>query len=174
LRIQACTLARTHPGVALELLERYFALPDDFDHAQAFVDRATALLALGRLEDAVDTYEMALAREVGFPNVRTQAYLDLPFLIAITPLPERYGRAMELLRQHEDRLTFPVDHFRRNASRALMLADGGDQPGAQVHARRALEAAQEEASGFRYHPAVGLVEGEHEDLIANLEAFVDA
>ena len=42
LRIQACTLARSYPEVALKLLDRYFELPDDFDHAQAHVDRATA------------------------------------------------------------------------------------------------------------------------------------
>ena len=44
LRIQACTLARSHPEIALELLERYLALPDDFDRAQAYVDRAMAFL----------------------------------------------------------------------------------------------------------------------------------
>ena len=42
LRVQVCTLARSHPDVALKLLDRYFALPNDFDHAQAHVDRASA------------------------------------------------------------------------------------------------------------------------------------
>src|SRR5687767_8082388 len=51
LRIQACTLGRSHPDVALKLLERYFSLPNDFDHAQAHVDRATAYLALGRVAE---------------------------------------------------------------------------------------------------------------------------
>ena len=57
LRIQACTLARSHPEVALKLLDRYFELQDDFDHAQAHVDRATALLALGRVGEALAAYE---------------------------------------------------------------------------------------------------------------------
>jgi len=52
LRIQACTLASSHPMVALELLDRYFGMTDDFDHAQAYVDKATALKALGRIEEA--------------------------------------------------------------------------------------------------------------------------
>ena len=56
LRIQACTLARLHPDVALKLLDRYFALPNDFDHAQAHVDRATAYLALGRVAEALTAY----------------------------------------------------------------------------------------------------------------------
>ena len=65
LRIQACTLARSYPEVALKLLDRYFELPDDFDHAQAHVDRATALLSMDRVEDAIASYEAALAREAG-------------------------------------------------------------------------------------------------------------
>src|SRR5580693_8248935 len=67
LRIQACSLARSHPDVALRLLDRYFTLKDDFDHAQAFVDRATALLALGRVNEAIESYNAALAREAEFP-----------------------------------------------------------------------------------------------------------
>src|SRR5688500_13421369 len=80
LRIQASTLARSHPDVALKLLDRYFELTDNFDHAQAHVDRATALLALGRVSDAIASYEAALAREAAFPKLQTQAYLDLPYL----------------------------------------------------------------------------------------------
>jgi hypothetical protein len=53
LRIQASVLAETHPESALQLLDRYFALPDDFDHTQAHVDRATALIALGRIDEAL-------------------------------------------------------------------------------------------------------------------------
>src|SRR5262245_14257718 len=62
LRIQASMLARSHPDAALALLARYFELPNDFDHAQAHVDRATAYLALGRVADAVGAYEAALER----------------------------------------------------------------------------------------------------------------
>lgn len=38
LRIQACVLAKSHPDVALRLLDQYFVLGDDWDAAQAYVD----------------------------------------------------------------------------------------------------------------------------------------
>lgn len=59
LRIQASTLASSHPEVALRLLDEYFRLNDNFDHAQTYVDRATAYLAMGQLEDAIQAYEDA-------------------------------------------------------------------------------------------------------------------
>ena len=169
LRIQASTLARSCPEVALRLLDRYFQLPDDFDHAQAHVDRATALLALGQIDEATAAYEAALAREAVFPKLLTQACLDLPFLIATRGIGGRYRRAVELLHAHIARLMFPVDHFRWNAARALIAAAEGDAATARTHAARALETAGRDHTGFAYHPTVGLVTAEHADLIERLE-----
>jgi tetratricopeptide (TPR) repeat protein len=174
LRIQACTLARSHPEVALKLLDRYFELPDDFDHAQAHVDRATALVALGRVNEASASYEAALGREAAFPNLKTQAYLELPFLIATHGIREQYGRALKLLQVHAARLLLPVDHFRWHASRALIAADSHEPAVARVHAERALEAAAQEHSGFRYHPSVGLVTEQYDSVIKKLEACIAA
>lgn len=170
LRIQASTLARSHPEVALELLDRYFELPDDFDRAQAHVDRATALIVLGRVDDAIASYEAALAREAAFPNLRTQAYLDLPYLIATRGIREQYGRALQLLQVDEASLMFPVDRFRWHAARALIAAGSQEPRVARVHAERALEAAARERSGFRYHPSVGLVTEQYDSVIRKLEA----
>jgi tetratricopeptide (TPR) repeat protein len=171
LRIQACTLARSHPNVALKLLDRYFELPDNFDHAQAHVDRATALLALGRVGDAISAYEAALAREAVFPSLQTQAYLNLPYTVATRGIREQYPRALELLHLHESRIMFPVDRFCWHAARALIAADTGEIEASQVHARRALEAAASDHSGFRYHPSVGLVTEQYDGVIAKLEAL---
>jgi len=171
LRIQACTLAGSHPEVALKLLDRYFELPDDFDHAQAHVDRATALLAQGQVKEAITSYEAALEREAAFPNLRTQAWLELPFLIATRELREQYDRALELLQAYERRLMFPVDHFRWQAARALIAADSQEPAVARLHAARALDAAASEHSGFRYHPGVGLVAQQYGSVISKLEAY---
>jgi len=174
LRIQACTLARSHPDVAIRLLDRYFSLKDDFDHAQAYVDRATALLTLGRTNEAVESYSAALAREVEFPNLLTQAYLDLPYLIATRGIRERYSYAMRILEQHKARLMFPVDHFRWHAACALITAETHDDVTAKAHAQRALEAAALDHSGFRYHPTVGLVTDQYDDLVQKLKQYAAA
>src|SRR5262245_2750343 len=171
LRIQACTLARSHPEIALKLLDRYFELPDDFDHAQAHVDRATAFLALGRVKDAITSYEAALRREAVFPNLRTQACIELPYLIATRGIREQYNRALQLLQDYEARLMFPVDRFRWHAARALIAADSQEPMAARIHAERALQAAASESSGFRYHSSVGLVTEEYDSIITKLEAY---
>jgi tetratricopeptide (TPR) repeat protein len=171
LRIQACTLARSQPEVALRLLDRYFRMPDDFDHAQAHVDRADALLALNRVPEAIESYEAALARESAFPNLQTQAYLDLPYVIATRGLRDHYGRAVELLLTSEARLMFPVDRFRWYTARTLIAAAEGDHQLARTNANRALEAASVDNSGFRYHASVGLVTGKYDDVIRKLEEY---
>lgn len=98
LRIQASTLCECNPVVALGLLDRYFAQGDErFDEAQAYVDRASALLALGRTDEAVESYEEALRTESRMPNLLTQAYIELPYLIAVRGIRARNGRALEVL-----------------------------------------------------------------------------
>jgi tetratricopeptide (TPR) repeat protein len=174
LRIQASHLAGSHPDVALSLLERYFALPDQFDQAQAHVDRAQALLSLGRVEEAIESYEAALVREGAFPKLQTQAYLDLPFLIASQRLKGYYDRALQLLEEHQGRLMFPVDHFRWHAAHCLIAAEAGAVAVAKSHAERALQASNAEHSGFRHDPAVGLIRGQYDELVQHLRACVAA
>jgi tetratricopeptide (TPR) repeat protein len=172
LRIQACTLAPTHPEVALRLLDLYFGLPIEFDHAQAHVDRATAFLALGRINDAITSYEAALAREAVFPNLQTQAYLDLSYLISTCAIREQYNRALHLLQTHEARLTFPIERFLWHAAYALIAADLQDRRAAKFHAEQALKASQAEHSGFRYDASLGLVTEHYDGVIKKLEALI--
>ena len=172
LRIQACTLARSDPNAALGLLRRYFAQADErFDDAQAHVDRATALLTLGRLDDALNSYEDALKVEAAIPNIRTQAYVDLPYRISVHGVRSRYDRALEILRDHCHRLTFPVDHFKWNAAQAILAGDRGLRDQAQQFAMSALSFAARDHSGFRYHPNIGLVSEEHADALRQLQTL---
>ena len=171
LRIQAATLAGSHPEVALKLLDEYFEMPDHFERAQAYADRATALLALGRVDEAVSAYEAALSREAAFPNLRTRSYLGLPYVIATRRMRSLYDRAREILMAHEKELMFAVDHFLWNAAHALIAMDLQEADIAKVHAQRALEAAARKDSGFRYHPSVGLVPEQYDNVVRKLESY---
>jgi hypothetical protein len=170
LRIQACVLTASHPEVAHALLDRYFTFPDQVDAAQAHVDRAHAFLAQARIEDAVSAYERALTREAEFPNLLTQAYIDLPFEIATRGLSQHYDRALDLLHMHRGRLTFPVDHFKWNAAQAL-IAKATRRDTCYSFARAALEAADRRTSDFRYHSDLGLVPGSLVGVIGEMRAL---
>jgi tetratricopeptide (TPR) repeat protein len=172
IRVQASTLAKSHPEVSLKLLDRYFDMPDDFYHAQAYCDKATALLALGRIDEAVESYDAAIAREEEFPQLQTQAHLELPFTVAVGKLSAQYPRALEVLGKYEDRLLFPVDYFKWHTAHALIAADQ-DQPESAIdHAREALAAADRKHSGFDSHPKAGLVAGRFGEVKVTLKELV--
>ena len=164
LRLQAGGLAEKHPRVALKLLDQYFGLGEHWDHAQAHVVRATALLCLGDTEQAIESYEAALMYEEQRPSVLTQAYLRLPFVVAVHGIKARYKQALLILNQNKSRLTFPVEHFIWNTSYALIHLDLGNVPAAKEHARAALDAASKEQSDFRYHRSVGLVDSHYDNI----------
>lgn len=171
LRIQASTLASIEPAVALRLLEQYFSLKEDFDHAQAFCDMANAYTALGNVTGAIDAYRQALEREEAFPNLKTDAYLAFPTMIVENQLKQHYGEALAVLDSNVDRLMFPVDFFRWHALVALIEEEAGNTEQASTHAAEALEAAQVKKSGFRFHQNLGLVGEENSWLVTKARSI---
>lgn len=174
LRIQACTLAETRPEVALLLLGRYFEQEDRFDEAQAYVDRATALIALGRADEAVAAYEDALRAESRNPGLLTEAGFELPYLVAVTARVGHYDRALRVLERSSELMAFPVQQFKWNAAQALIAGARKQMSEAREFAKRALEAAGKDHSGFRYHAKLGLVSKEHADALRLLQAYCDS
>lgn len=171
LRIQACIIASTGPDVALSLLKQYFALNDDFDHAQAYCGMATAYVAKGEIENAINAYGKALERESAFPNLKTDAYIRYPMLIVENKLIKLYQSASEVLDAHKESLMFPVDHFRWHAAKAIIVAAIGGKEHAAEHVRMAFEAAKIKKSGFRFHQSLGLVGKEYKGMVNELRAI---
>jgi tetratricopeptide (TPR) repeat protein len=164
LRIQAGYLAENRPEIALMLLEKYFSLGDHFDKAQAFLDQATAYTSLGRIEEAIWSLLKALKREQEFPNLRTQAWSSYALLVVSNNLKSQFEKTTQILDEQKSQLTFPVDKFVWHAAYALIKEAQGSLQAARDEANEALAAAQMDHSGFRYHPKVGLVGSDYDEI----------
>lgn len=160
--IQALTLADNHPEVSLRLVNEYFeSRKDQFDDVRALLAKANAYRTLNDLDGCISAFKEVLGREREFPNHQTGVYLDYPYLVATQKIENEYPNALDVLNEHVDRLTFPLDHYKWHASKALINNDGSE-------AQKALEAAKVKKSGFRFHQDVGLVGKEYEKTIKHL------
>ena len=159
IKIQAAYLAKRYPGVALQLIDEYLATGDQYFLADAHGTRAKAFIALGRIDDAIAAYKEALAAEDAHPGYITTARLDYPKLVAECRLTNEYDSALDVLttrfepHDHE----WPNNRYVWNGSAALIAYEMGDLAEAQEFAERALRAAAQTESPFRYHRSLGLV-----------------
>lgn len=171
LRIQASYLTKTHPKVALDLIDRYFDLGEHFDMASAYLSKAEALIALNDIDGALVAYEAAIQRERQYPKLITQAYLDFPCFVLANEIEHMYARALDVLENEQRRLMFPDDRYRANGARALLFHHFARTDEAQACAVIALAAAQEVHSGFRHHPKVGVVRQTEDEFYTKVAAL---
>ncbi|MCX8476099.1 MAG: hypothetical protein MT490_09910 [Sphingomonas sp.] len=159
LQIQAGQIASSHPEVALALIDEYFETGDDFVVPSALCTKAEAMLALGKVQEALDAYRQALAWEDAHPNFITTARIDLPKLVAEQRIESEYDFALDILttRFKASDHQFPSMRYYWNGSCALITHERGEVAEAKEFADRALRAAAQTESPFRYHRSVGIV-----------------
>ncbi len=175
LRIQAYHLALAHHhAAAIELLDRLFAeFPEHIELAQAHCQKAGSLAKLGQLDAAVQEYRVALQSERDFPSVRTDAWLELGWLVVERQLTQYYAEALEVLQEFrkEDGFQFPVTEYKYAAIQALLAEFRGEKARACEFARQALLQAARTTSGLQYHPRVGLVGSERNTFASRLRVL---
>lgn len=158
LRIQSSYLVKSHPAVAVALLDRYFAMGEHIDMASAYVARAEALAELGDVHGAAAAYVDALDRESRYTFVQTMASIDFPCFVLKAEITSLYAAAMDVLDDRErSPPLFPIDRYRAHGARALLLQHFDRIEEARAQAMLAMEAAGAQSTGLRYHPHVGLV-----------------
>ena len=172
LRIQALHLTEAAPprfDVALALLDRLITeYPDNLQLAQAHLQRAECLVILGRIEEGIAAFRSALATEREFPHSRTAAYLCFAYFVATSNMERLHDEALDVLEEFGHEEMFPREIFLHNAALALIAHATGESSVAREAAARALTAASQSQSGFRYHPTVGLVEQADPTVTARL------
>jgi tetratricopeptide (TPR) repeat protein len=175
LRIQAVTLLATgSPALvpsALALVARLLREYPDEEQLLARTTRAECLARLGRWDEALDAYRVALDWERTHSGHHAEAYLDFVHLILYLERRDLYGEAEGVLDAFGGTELFPVSGFRFAAARALLAEYAGDRSRAIRWAQTALEAAARTESGLRYHPDLGLVGSQHTTTVARLRAL---
>jgi tetratricopeptide (TPR) repeat protein len=166
LQIQAAQLAKKYPGVALGLIDEYFQTQDDFVVPSAYCARAEAYMSLGLINEAVTAYQSALEWENGHPNFITNARINLPILIVENRLEAEYDNALCVLtdRFKASDHSWPSMRYYWNGCCALITYERGQKSEAREFAERALRAAAETESPFRYHRSMGLVTNAADDF----------
>ena len=163
-RIQAYELYRAdriqYARDALKLLDMIVEnWMDDAQRASVQHQRAECLKDLGRDAEAINAYRETFIEQRRHPSDLTNAHLDFAWWIATSKMHELFDEAMIVLDEftRKGQIAFPAAIYYSEGSRALIQAARGEQQLASTHARRALDAAEAEHSGLRYHPKVGLV-----------------
>jgi tetratricopeptide (TPR) repeat protein len=171
LTIQAGYLTKKYPNVALSLIDEYFDTGDDFHVPSALCIRADCYISLDRISDAVSTYKQALDWELSYPGLTTTAGIDLAKLVANQRLSNEYDYVLEILttRFKPSDLQFPNLRYRWNGCNALIANDLGHTAEAQEFAERALQAAAQTESPFRYHRDVSVVRSASDDFARRLK-----
>jgi tetratricopeptide (TPR) repeat protein len=174
LRIQAYSLAKSEPLVALRLIDEYFATGDTSLVAAAYSDRAMALETLGLIPDAIESHRRSIDWSATHPGHQTVSRLHLPFLIATSGQQEHYDMAIQLLQSPDLKLVFPVEMFLYSTTLAIIFSERGQASSALKFAESALQAAGSRESMLPRHPKLGLVGDRFPNELKRMERLVKA
>ncbi len=141
--------------------------------AAAYNKKAGCYLKLGDVEDAIADYRrvFAIERELGSPATLT--FFDFGKLVTEKHLRDHFDEALTALDAGAKYLGkhLPADTFNLFGIRSLIAAQKGEIKKAKEFAYIALEAAEQNNSGIRYHPKFGLVEDRESKFYDAIEAI---
>ena len=138
LSLQGNSLIASHPRVAEALLERAIATGEPSETPRAACYFALSRVAQGKVEEAIQAYEIAISAERHNPAFRSTAGVDQAFLIAAFNRIEQYGNALDQLAMAsgEDWSLASVEAL---AAESIIRHEKGERGLAQQLARAALQ-----------------------------------
>jgi tetratricopeptide (TPR) repeat protein len=177
--VQGYTLVEAGAQYRAEAIALFDYVIDRFSDSITFVQalsaKADCLFSSGDTEGALIYYGQAIQRMRVKPNVQTWAWLEFAWIVATKELSDHYEATLDLLDEFgSERQLFPVVAFRFFGCRALIHSACGRTDLAAGAARAALEAADKEVSGLRYHPKIGIVGSSYDDIRTRLTAIARA
>lgn len=157
---------------ALVLLEKILnEFPTSFELAQTYSQKASCLAKLGKIDEALSFYRLAINTEKKFPRVGTRAWISFGRVVAENKLTTFFTEALDILKAQPTVMEFPADTYEKSGICAIISAQRGETEAAKNLAVSALKAAAEVHSGFRYHPTVGLVRDKESRFYKSIEAI---
>ncbi len=142
LAIQAVVLADSQPEVTIRLAQHYFETRTGrFNDSRVLAAQGNAYRTLGKVDDALASYQAALARQREFPSSVAVSGTSVAYYIATEGIDDQYGFALSLLEDDSGGSIWPVSVFRWNAAKALILSASGEFDAARRFSLGALEAA---------------------------------
>jgi tetratricopeptide (TPR) repeat protein len=145
--------------VAESLIQKFHATyPDDKFH------RSASLELLGDIyrerksfEIALTYYKKSIDFEQEYPNVQENAFLSLSELVVKQNMQQYFTLAESLLLAKLEHYPFPIYKYKMNALLSIIYKSKGENELARQFAEKADQYATLQTSGFRYHPAAGVV-----------------
>lgn len=164
--IQANYLTDNYPQAALALIEEYIETGDEFNVPMAYCSQAQAYSSLGNIDEAVAAYKRALIWEESHPHHISPARTNYPKLVAEKRISGEYDYALDILANRFQPMDhqFPLERYHWNGSNALIANELGHLAEAREFAKRALRAASQTESPFRFHRNVGIVRNSSDDF----------
>lgn len=149
LSLQGYALLRSHPEQAARLLERAVVAADPSEVPRAACYLALARVALGKIDDAIDAYDVAIEAERRNPAFRSTAGVDQALLIGLHSRRDRFGSALDQLAMATAD-NWSLAGLEALAAEALIRCDLGDLNQARSKALAALDEFPDDEAGSEW------------------------
>jgi len=149
LSLQGYALLATHPSQAEALLERAIASGEPTETPRAACYLALSRVAQGKIDEAIEAYEVAISAERRNPAVRSTAGVDQSFLVALFVKHELYDQALDRLAMAAGE-NWSLAGLESLAAESIIRHAKGEAEKARHLAHRALQSLPEHASGAEW------------------------